>query len=88
MDSKKYPDCLLFNMDETMLSANPNHPEKVLVLHRSRAPAVEKPMASDHITIAHCVSASGEYLSPLLILKLKSMPDLPKTVHDNACLVF
>jgi hypothetical protein len=79
MDEYHFPPHLILNFDETAL--DPTSP-KLKVISRSGKPrpfatVVEK---GEHITFGLCVSASGSFLPPLVILPLKTLPLLAETI--------
>jgi hypothetical protein len=62
-----------FNCDETMLRGLKD-PRKVAAYIGSEAPVVTSTPVTEHITFLFCVSAAGEFVSPLVILPLKHLP--------------
>ena len=81
MDEYHFPPHLIFNFDETML--DPTSP-KLKVISRSGNP---RPFATtagkgEHISLGLCISASGSFLQPLLILPLKTLPPLAEVINN------
>lgn len=70
-----FPPELIFNFDETMLDAS-GHKVKVLVRSTDPKPFTENEAKLKHMSLGLCVSASGSYVRPLLILPLKNLPPL------------
>jgi hypothetical protein len=70
---------LLYNMDETSLEVGAGHVKVISTKGGPRA-YVDAPPASEHITLALCITAAGGVVRPLCILPLKELPRLnPKT---------
>lgn len=70
-----YNPYLVFNMDETMLKSTT---KKYKVFHMKDAPNIsiqEDEERGMHITLALCISAAGEALTPLAILECQTLPD-------------
>jgi hypothetical protein len=79
MKQHQYPPALIFNFDETMLHPGKNN-LKVLVRSTGQRPTSKMITKEEHITFGVCVSAVGGKLPPLLILPLKTLPDLPPSL--------
>lgn len=65
---------LIFNMDETMISAGSN---KCKVLHLKGSPPFRIEDTQEeglHVTLALCINAAGKLLKPLAILEVSSIP--------------
>jgi hypothetical protein len=71
-----YPSSLILNMDETMLHPGKNK-FKVLVRSQGHRPTIKMEKKGEHITFALCIAANGSYVKPLIILPLKTLPELP-----------
>lgn len=70
LDTYNFPPELIFNFDETMLDAS-EHKVKVLVHSGDEKPFTENETKLKYMSLGLCISASGFYVCPLLILPLK-----------------
>lgn len=80
MKKYNFPPELIFNFDETMLDASGR---KFTVLTRSSDPKpfTENEAKLKHISIGLCISATGGFVKPLLILPLKRFPEVHPSVE-------
>lgn len=76
-----FPPELIFNFDETMIDAT-GHKTKVLVRSHDPKPFTENDRKLQHISLGLCISASGGFICPLLILPLKYLPNLTPQVEN------
>ena len=76
-----FPPELIFNFDETALDFTA---PKLKVVSRASNPRPFAEMATkgEHITLGLCISASGSFLRPLVILPLKTLPSLSIEVNS------
>lgn len=65
----------IYNMDETMLEVGTGHMKVISTKDAPRAYVIAPPN-SEHITLALCITAAGDYVKPLCILPLKELPRL------------
>lgn len=77
MNERQYSPYLIFNFDETMLQ--PGTPKvKALIRSSGKTPPLEVLEKQEHITLGVCVSAAGAALPVLVILPLKTLPNMPE----------
>lgn len=81
MKEEHFPPQLLFNMDETMVDPSLPH-LKVITSPYSPQPVVPVETKSEHISFVMCITASGQYIRPLCILPLKTLPPLQTEVQN------
>jgi hypothetical protein len=75
MNKHNFPPELIFNFDETILDAS-RYKMKVLVYSQDPRPFTENETKLKHITLGLCISVSGFFIRPLVILPLKNLPPL------------
>ena len=80
MQQYKFPPQLIFNFDETALDFSA--PKLKVISHAGSArPFATMAEKGEHISFGLCISASGQYLRPLVILPLKLLPALSPEVQ-------
>lgn len=72
----QYPAHSIFNLDETFVSFDQHFKCKVITEIHSKKPSVPIVPTFEHLTAVCCISANGEWPTPLLVLPLKTRPDL------------
>lgn len=70
----KYPNALIFNMDETMVRSTSTK-LKVIAPHTCVDPKITIDDQMFHITVCFCVSGAGEHCKPLVILPKVLFPE-------------
>lgn len=73
---------LIINIDETVIQIGKDK-TKVLCFNEEPPPTRTIPPLLEHITIVFAITAWGEYITPLVILPLKTLPDLSNDISEN-----
>src|SRR5690349_13867301 len=79
MTKHNYSPSLIFNFDETFLHPGKSQ-LKVLVRSKGNRPTVKMLAKGEHITFGVCIAADGGRVAPVLVLPLKTLPELPTSL--------
>jgi len=84
IDINTYNPNLIFNMDETMITA-----DKTLQVYTKKVKAVTKSLSisKEHVTLLATINAAGNYFEPTAIFPLKTLPKVLESMVKDGDLI-